>query len=101
MNESDCLIVLGASFSHHTGITAKKPTVQIDWDPMMLGKFHPVDVPVWGEIGVVGGECSARAELGLVTGAERICEQRSPSVGSHLASRRRPGEAEERGRGKL
>ncbi|MEJ2084700.1 MAG: thiamine pyrophosphate-binding protein, partial [Acidobacteriota bacterium] len=51
MNESDCLLVFGASFSDHTGITAKKPTIQVDWDPMMLGKFHAVDVPVWGEIG--------------------------------------------------
>jgi thiamine pyrophosphate-dependent acetolactate synthase large subunit-like protein/nitrite reductase/ring-hydroxylating ferredoxin subunit len=55
MNEADCLIVFGASFSDHTGITPKKPTIQIDWDPMMLGKFHAVDVPVWGEIGVTAG----------------------------------------------
>ena len=52
MNEADCLIVLGASFSDHTGITPKKPTLQIDWDPMILGKFHAVDVPLWGEIAV-------------------------------------------------
>ncbi|MCG8459502.1 MAG: thiamine pyrophosphate-binding protein, partial [Holophagales bacterium] len=52
MNESDSLLVLGASFSNHTGITPKKPTIQVDLDPMMLGKFHAVDVPVWGEIGV-------------------------------------------------
>ena len=52
MNESDCLLVLGASFSNHTGITPKKPIIQVDFDPMALGKFHPVQVPVWGEIGV-------------------------------------------------
>jgi pyruvate oxidase len=52
MNEADCLLVLGASFSNHTGITPKKPTIQVDYDPMILGKFHAVDVPVWGEIGV-------------------------------------------------
>ena len=52
MNEADCLIVVGASFSDHTGISPKKPTIQVDWDPMLLGKFHAVDVPVWGEIGV-------------------------------------------------
>jgi pyruvate oxidase len=50
MNESDALLVLGASFSNHTGITPKKPTIQVDFDPMALGKFHKVDVPVWGEI---------------------------------------------------
>jgi thiamine pyrophosphate-dependent acetolactate synthase large subunit-like protein len=52
MNEADALLVLGASFSNHTGITPKKPTVQVDFDPMALGKFHKVDVPVWGEIAV-------------------------------------------------
>ena len=52
MNESDLLVVLGASFSNHTGITPKKPIVQVDLDPMQLGRFHPVDVPVWGEIAV-------------------------------------------------
>ncbi len=52
MNESDLLLVCGASFSNHTGIDSKKPTIQVDYDPMALGKFHAVDVPVWGEIGV-------------------------------------------------
>ncbi len=52
MNESDALLVLGASFSNHTGITHKRPTIQVDYDAMTLGKFHSVDVPVWGEIGV-------------------------------------------------
>ncbi len=52
MNESDVLLVFGASFSNHTGITTFKKIVQVDYDRMALGKFHPVDVPVWGEIGV-------------------------------------------------
>ncbi len=52
MNESDCLLVFGASFSNHTGISSYKPIIQVDFDPMMLGKFHAVEVPVWGEIGV-------------------------------------------------
>ena len=50
MNESDLLIVLGASFSNHTGITPKKPIIQVDFDPLALSKFHKVDVPVWGEL---------------------------------------------------
>ncbi len=50
MNESDLLLVIGASFSNHTGITPKKPTIQIDFDPLALSKFHKVDVPVYGEI---------------------------------------------------
>lgn len=52
MNECDGIIALGASFSNHTGITPKRPIVQIDYDPMALGKFHPVTVPVLGEIAV-------------------------------------------------
>jgi thiamine pyrophosphate-dependent acetolactate synthase large subunit-like protein len=51
MGRADCLLVLGASFSNHTGISEKKPTIQVDFDRMMLGKFHPVDIPLWGEIG--------------------------------------------------
>ncbi|MGB5818672.1 MAG: thiamine pyrophosphate-binding protein [Saonia sp.] len=50
MNEADLLIVFGASFSNHTGITYKKPTIQIDFDPLALSKFHEIDVAVWGEI---------------------------------------------------
>ncbi len=52
MNESDLLLVIGASFSNHTGITPKKPTIQIDFDPLALSKFHEVDAAVWGEISV-------------------------------------------------
>ncbi|MGI9557318.1 MAG: thiamine pyrophosphate-dependent enzyme [Solirubrobacterales bacterium] len=51
MNEADLLVVLGASFSNHTGIYPGHPTIQVDFDPLQLGKFHPVTVPVWGEIG--------------------------------------------------
>ena len=51
MNESDLMIVFGSSFSNHTGITSKKKLIQIDFDRMQLGKFHKVDIPVWGEIG--------------------------------------------------
>ncbi|MBO0322260.1 Rieske 2Fe-2S domain-containing protein [Muricauda sp. CAU 1633] len=50
MNESDLILVLGASFSNHTGITPKKPLIQIDFDPMALSKFHKVDAALWGEI---------------------------------------------------
>jgi len=50
MNECDVLLVFGASFSNHTGITPKKPIIQVDFDPMALSKFHKVDVALWGEI---------------------------------------------------
>ncbi|MDX1691780.1 MAG: thiamine pyrophosphate-binding protein [Acidimicrobiia bacterium] len=51
MGGADLLLVLGASFSDHTGISENKPTIQVDYDRMTLGKFHPVDLPIWGEIG--------------------------------------------------
>jgi thiamine pyrophosphate-dependent acetolactate synthase large subunit-like protein/nitrite reductase/ring-hydroxylating ferredoxin subunit len=51
MAECDLIIALGASFSNHTGIEKKKPIVQVDFEAMQLGKFHPVDHPVLGEIG--------------------------------------------------
>lgn len=50
MNEADLLIVMGASFSNHTGIYPGHPIIQVDFDRMQLGKFHAVTVPVWGEI---------------------------------------------------
>lgn len=50
MNESDLLLVFGASFSNHTGITNKKPTIQVDFDPLALAKFHDIDCQLWGEI---------------------------------------------------
>ena len=52
MNESDLLLVFGASFSNHTGIADYKPIVQVDFDPMALGRFHAVTVPVLGDVGV-------------------------------------------------
>jgi len=50
MNECDLILALGSSFSNHTGITPKRPIIQVDFDRMTLGKFHAVTVPVWGEI---------------------------------------------------
>ena len=52
MNESDLLVVFGASFSNHTGIAEYKPIIQVDYDPMALGRFHSVDLPVLGHVGV-------------------------------------------------
>jgi pyruvate oxidase len=49
MNESDLLIVAGASFSNHTGVAAYKPIVQIDDTPAAIGRFHPVTAPVLGD----------------------------------------------------
>jgi pyruvate oxidase len=50
MNEADLIIVVGASFSNHTGITHKKSIIQIDFDPLAIGKFHKVELAVYGEV---------------------------------------------------
>ena len=52
MNEADLLIVVGASFSNHTGIAPYKKIVQIDDDHAAIGRFHGVDVGVLGDAGV-------------------------------------------------
>ena len=100
MNECDLLLVLGASFSNHTGITPKKPTIQVDFDPMALGKFHAVDVPVWGEIGITvdllaravagdgaasvdhRGEIADRWRIWRTEKARRVADDRDEGVNS-------------------
>lgn len=60
MTKADALLVLGASFSNHSGIADWVPTIQVDFDRMTLGKFRPVDIPLWGEIGrTLGSLCQA------------------------------------------
>ncbi len=64
MNESDLIIVFGASFSNHTGIASYKPIVQVDFDPMALGRFHPVTVPVLGHVGVTARLLAEHVQAG-------------------------------------
>ena len=52
MNESDLLLVVGASFANHTGIAPYKPIVQLDDAPAAVGRFHPVQVGVLGDAAV-------------------------------------------------
>ncbi|MHA6784106.1 thiamine pyrophosphate-binding protein [Pseudonocardia saturnea] len=52
MNESDLLLVVGASFANHTGIAPYKPIVQVDDAPEAIGRFHAVDVGVLGDAAV-------------------------------------------------
>lgn len=73
MNESDLILALGASFSNHTGIEKKKDIIQVDFEAMQLGKFHPVRLPVWAEIGAF---CDAvRPQLRRpIDGADLVAE---------------------------
>lgn len=52
MNESDLIVAWGVSFANHTGIADYKPIIQVDFDPMMLARFHPVDLPMLGHVEV-------------------------------------------------
>ena len=47
VRESDLLIVIGSSFSDMTQIPEKR-MVQIDINPMMIAKNHPVEIGLWG-----------------------------------------------------
>jgi thiamine pyrophosphate-dependent acetolactate synthase large subunit-like protein/nitrite reductase/ring-hydroxylating ferredoxin subunit len=77
MGFSDVLLVLGASFSNHTGISQKKRIIQVDFDRMMLGKFHPVEVPVWGEI-----------DRTVALLRSRLAGRDDPAIRDELAGRR-------------
>jgi len=72
MNECDLILALGSSFSNHTGITQKRPIIQVDFERMHLGKFHPVTLPVWGEIGVATKRMKA-----MLKGTAKTVDQRS------------------------
>ena len=52
MNESDLLVVVGASFANHTGIAPYKPIVQVDDSPAAIGRFDPVTAAVLGDAAV-------------------------------------------------
>jgi len=99
MNESDLLLVIGASFSNHTGITPKKPTIQIDFDPLALSKFHEIDAAVWGEISVTvdmlndqlsilnnkidqSKEISSRWNIWRMEKKKRLLEERGKGISS-------------------
>ncbi|MEA1904229.1 MAG: thiamine pyrophosphate-binding protein [Actinomycetota bacterium] len=77
MNESDLLIAFGASFSNHTGIAEYKPIIQIDFDPMALGRFHPVEIPVLGHVGATAQLLQERmsSEASFVDRTEEVAHR--------------------------
>jgi len=72
MNESDAVVVVGASFANHTGIADYKPIVQVDDDPLALGRFHPVTVPVLGDAAVTATALADR----LAAAPDRVDQRR-------------------------
>ena len=98
MNESDLLVVVGASFSNHTGIAAYKPIVQIDDEPSAIGRFHAVTFPVLADtrLGVAAlaaalrdpqaedqtADVAARWELWRAEKRRRVEDDRGHGVGA-------------------
>jgi thiamine pyrophosphate-dependent acetolactate synthase large subunit-like protein/nitrite reductase/ring-hydroxylating ferredoxin subunit len=76
MTKADAQLVVGASFSNHSGIATWVPTIQVDFDRMTLGKFHTVDVPLWGEIGTTVGLMAARLDQQVRPEIRREMEKR-------------------------
>ena len=96
MNESDLILSLGSSFSKHTGIEPSKPIIQVDFEQMQLGKYHPVTLPIWGEIGM-----TAKALLARLPAMLAAMDQR-PEIAERWAIWRREKQArlaDDRGRG--
>jgi thiamine pyrophosphate-dependent acetolactate synthase large subunit-like protein len=47
---ADLVIVLGSSFSQQTAIPQSKPILQIDYDPLVVGKRFSVELGLWGTV---------------------------------------------------
>ena len=73
MNEADLIIALGSSFSNHTGIEASKKIIQVDFERMQLGKFHPVELPIWGDLGAFCDAVSPKM-VRSATAADQVSE---------------------------
>ncbi|MDQ4053260.1 MAG: thiamine pyrophosphate-binding protein, partial [Actinomycetota bacterium] len=53
MNEADLLLVVGASFSNHTGIAPWQTIVQVDDTPAAIGRFDAVTAALLGDAALV------------------------------------------------
>ena len=98
MNEADLLVVVGASFSNHTGIAPYKPIVQIDDDPASVGRFHSVTCSLVGGAGATlealtdaldecaavdqRGDIAARWQLWRAEKSRRLSDDRGEGVSS-------------------
>ena len=95
MNESDLVIVVGASFSNHTGIASYKPIIQIDDRPDAIGRFHPVSAPILADA------AAAVAALDAATATATPADQR-PDVADRWAlwrAEKQRRAVDDRGRG--
>jgi pyruvate oxidase len=77
MNEADLLLVVGASFSNHTGIAPWQTIVQVDDTPTAIGRFDAVTADLLGDAALV---VPALAEAVRTAGA-RAEDQRADVAG--------------------
>ncbi|NND14588.1 MAG: Rieske 2Fe-2S domain-containing protein [Acidimicrobiia bacterium] len=75
MNESDLMVVWGASFSHHTGISEHKPLIQVDRDPMAIGRFHSIEIGLIGDVATTAQAMAASISDPFADPTERIAER--------------------------
>ncbi len=59
---ADTVIVLGSSFSSQTGIPKNRPLIQVDYDPLVIGKRYPVGLGLWGSVQDTLPELSKRVK---------------------------------------
>ena len=85
MNEADALVTFGVSFANHTGIASYKPIIQVDFDPMALGRFHAVTVPMLADAGVAARLLATASS----SSASRHFDPDDGRLESHSDSRRR------------
>ena len=95
MNESDLIVTFGVSFANHTGISDYKPIVQVDFDPLAIGRFHPVSVGVQAHVGVAARAMAEACGTTERVGAAAEVAARSEIWRAEKASRR----ADDRGEG--
>ena len=71
-------LVVGASFSNHTGIATYKTLVCIDDTPMSVGRFASVDVSVLADAGL------ALAAMDTAIGPDVQAQNQRPDVAARL-----------------
>jgi pyruvate oxidase len=79
MNESDLVLVVGASFSNHTGIATYKTLVSIDHAPATIGRFNQVHVSVLADARL------ALAALDTAVGPDPQAVDQRPDVAARQA----------------
>jgi thiamine pyrophosphate-dependent acetolactate synthase large subunit-like protein/nitrite reductase/ring-hydroxylating ferredoxin subunit len=79
MNESDLVLVVGASFSNHTGIATYKTLVSIDDSPGSVGRFNPVDAALLGDAAL------SLAALDRAVGPDPQARDQRPDVAARQA----------------